>query len=246
MRLLVVNPNTSEEVTQAYVAKARRIAPAGVEIQGVTGRFGARIVTTEAENLIAAHSALALIAEHARGFDGVILAISFDTAKLAASELLPMPVVGITEAALTEASADGRAFGAIIFGASSRPLYSRLIAGYGISPLAWDCVEFDSAADYFNASRRDDVIFAAVDRLARAGAEAVVILGAAVVGVADRLAPRATIPLFDGAVAVALCVSRVDGGEAGPPRPVPVGETLGLSAPLTNLIAGNWQREGTS
>src|SRR4051794_8850066 len=99
-RLLVVNPNTSAEVTARFVAEARAVAPPGTVIEGVTGSFGAAIVTTHAENAIAGHAMLDLLAHHAAGHDAVILAISFDTALAAAGDVLDIPVVGITRSAL--------------------------------------------------------------------------------------------------------------------------------------------------
>lgn len=235
MHILIINPNTSEEVTQAFVVEARRVAPEAVHISGVTGKFGARIVTTEAENLVAAHAALELAAEHYADFDGVILAISFDTGLRALSELLPVPVVGITEAALAKAG-PGQV-GAVIFGASSRPLYQRLLAGYGREPVAWEVIDFTSPAEYLNSAARDDVVLSAIGRLADAGATSAVILGAAIVGMADRLAPRAAIPVSDGAAAVDLCCARIAECVPLPPRPVPIAESFGLSPALAALIS---------
>ncbi|MGR3369550.1 MAG: aspartate/glutamate racemase family protein [Sagittula sp.] len=237
MRLLALNPNTSAEVTEAFVAEALRIAPPGVSVEGVTGGFGARIVTTEAENLIAAHAALELAARHAEGVDGMILAISFDTALRALSELLPVPVTGLTEAAL--AAAGDAPVGVVIFGASSLPLYQHLLDGYGYAPVAWEVIEFATRAEYLIAEARDEAVLAAVERLAEAGAGAAVILGAAIVGMAARLAPRVAIPVSDGAAAVALSVERVAKGAALPTRPTPIAETIGLSPALTRLIAGD-------
>ena len=44
MRLLVLNPNTSEFVTQRVATEARRVAQAGTEIVAASGAFGARII----------------------------------------------------------------------------------------------------------------------------------------------------------------------------------------------------------
>lgn len=235
MRLLAINPNTSTEVTDAVVAELRRNAPSDVQIEGVTGTFGASIVTTEAENLIAAHAALDLAAKHAVGFDAVILAISFDTAHRALSELLPVPVVGITEAAL--AGLKPETVGVVIFGASSQPLYQRLLAGYGCEPVAWEVIEFASQADYLNAKARDLSVLAAVQRLAEAGAGSVVILGAAVVGMAERLSSRAVVPIRDGAASLGVCLARIAEGAPLPPKPVPIAESHGISPALAALIA---------
>jgi hypothetical protein len=51
-------------VTDSFVAEAGRVVPPCVTIDGATGRFGAAIVTAEAENVIGGHSALDLMARH--------------------------------------------------------------------------------------------------------------------------------------------------------------------------------------
>jgi allantoin racemase len=235
-RILAINPNTSAEVTEAFVAEARRRAPAGVTIDGATGRFGARIVSIEAENLIAAHAALELAAERADGYDAVILAISFDTALTALRALLPVPVVGITEAALRAAGPGP--VGVVLFGAVSEPLYARVIAGYGATPVAMEAIEIDGAADYLSPGSKDRAVLEACARLRDRGAEAVVLCGAAIVGMARRLAPAAGLPLFDGSEAVPFALAALAAPRAPTPRPRPVGETSGLSPALAALIAG--------
>ncbi len=239
-RLLVVNPNTSTEVTEAYVAAARAVAPEGVTLTGVTGRFGARIVSTEAENVIAGHSALDLVAEHAAGHDAVILAISFDTALSALQSVLPMPVRGITGAALqSAAAAGGGRVGVVFFGEVSRALYHSVISGYGVAPSGMAAVEIGSVSDYLLPEAKDAAVLEACARLKRDGAEAIVICGAAIVGMAARLAPRFGLPLFDGIDALHACLAdlaepRAD--SAAPPAPIAT--CVGLSPALTALLRG--------
>jgi len=239
VRILAVNPNTSKDVTGAFVAAARRNAPAGVEIDGVTGEFGATIVSYEAENVIAAHAALELIAKHAAGYDAIILAISFDTALIAIAELLPTPVIGITHAACEAARMGDRAVGVVSFGAVSLPLYKRVIEGYGFRPLAYEVVEIESTADYLSPMAKDRAVLKAVADLADAGAEAVAICGSAIVGMAERLAPQASLPLYDGVASVAAALTALNADSAAPRTTIrPVGQSTGLSAELTALISG--------
>ena len=49
MKLLLVNGNTTQAVTDRVVVEAKRCASAGTAITGVTARFGVSIVSTEAE-----------------------------------------------------------------------------------------------------------------------------------------------------------------------------------------------------
>lgn len=229
-RLLVVNPNTSEAVTAAFLAEARLAVPAGVTLDGVTGNFGAAIVSTLAEEVIAAHSALTLIAHHAPGYDGVILAISFDSGLAAGRELLPVPVVGITRAALEAAPPP---VGVVFFGEVSRPLYHRLIAEVGVPVMGLECVAVTGAQDYLVPEGRDAAALAAAERLRAQGAASVVLCGAAIVGMARRLQPALAIPVLDGAApAVAAVLSEAP----GPARPRPLGPVSGIDPALAALI----------
>lgn len=238
LRILAVNPNTSAEVTDAFVHEVRRIAPQGVIIEGVTGQLGARIVSTEAENTVAGYAMLDLIARHTEGYDGVILAISFDTALQSAQEVLPVPVVGITEAALAAAGLQTHAIGVVIFGEICLPMYQRVIEGYGVHPSSYEIVGIGSAAAYLSPQALDQSVAAACERLVEAGANAVVICGTVVVGMAARLQAQVGVPLFDGASALKLCLDRIRAGETGPARPSPLAETTGLSRELTELLRG--------
>ena len=123
MKLLLVNGNTTQAVTDRVVAEATRCAAPGTAITGVTARFGVSIVSTEAEEEIAGHAVLDALAANFAGHDAVILAISFDTALLGARQILPVPVLGMTESSLMTACLLGRRFGLISFGQSSRRMY---------------------------------------------------------------------------------------------------------------------------
>ena len=49
MRLLVVNANTSDIVTEKVAAQARASASAGTEVVAVTGTFGGRVIGTRTD-----------------------------------------------------------------------------------------------------------------------------------------------------------------------------------------------------
>lgn len=238
-RILVVNPNMSDAVTSTYVRAATDSAPDGVDLVGVTGTFGAKIVTIEAENVVAAYSALELVAKHVSGFDAVILAISFDSGLRALQSLLPVPVVGITEATLQAASQGGRRIGIIFFGEASRELYEGVIAGYGITPVGCLAIDFTSVEDYLTPDAKDDAVTDAIATLKAAGAEAIAICGTAIVGMAARLQLASDVPLYDGLCAVEKCLADVGQDTISERRcRSPVGPSQNLSPELSNLIAG--------
>lgn len=240
-RILIVNPNTSPEVTNTFAEAARFLAPADVAFDSVTGNFGARIVMTEAENVVAGHSALDLVARHFDDHDAIILAISFDTALSALSALVPVPVIGITEAALRVAAKGGRKVGVVLFGHVSQPLYEKVVRSHGYQPVAFEAVTIASTQDYLTPHANDEAIIAACRHLQGAGADAIVICGAAIVGTASRLQSAVTIPLYDGTEAVDRALSEVENDAKQELRapPSPGGETVGLSAELAAFLRGD-------
>ena len=93
MRFLLINGNTSAFVTERAVEEAQRAVSSGTEIVGVTGETGARIIATRVENALAERELITLAAKHGKGVDGVLIAVSFDTALPALRELMPVPLI---------------------------------------------------------------------------------------------------------------------------------------------------------
>ena len=201
MRLLIANSNTSEFVTGKVADAARAAARPGTQIVAVTGRFGARVIGTRTELAIGEHATVELLAEHAAGCDAAIIAASYDVALAAAREMLDIPVVGITEAALFTACMLGGRVGVVVFGTRVLPLYHELIARYGLSGrlAGWRVV--DSTAPYAAGDQTEAdrlTVAAAQDLVQRDHAEVVVLTGAVMAGVPPRLQPHVDVPLLDG------------------------------------------------
>lgn len=201
MRLLLVNSNTSEFVTGRVAEAARAAAGPGTEIRAVTGTFGARVIGTRSENAVAMHSTMALVAEHAGDCDGVLIAVSYDTAADAAREMLSIPVLGMTEAALHVATLVGRRVGAIVFGRRVLGLYRDVIAATGLGGCVAGWRALESSAPYAPGDQSEVdrmIVAAAADLVAQDGVEAIVLTGAVMAGVPARLQPQIDVPMFDG------------------------------------------------
>jgi allantoin racemase len=201
MRILIINGNTTQAITDRAVAAAQATAGAAAQIIGLTAPFGPAVVTIASENEIAARAILQALAEHHHGFDAVILAISFDTALAEARALVPIPVHGITEEALKAAASLSDRIGVISIGEVSQPLYRDVFTRYPESRLivGRSVIDMADASSYVTAGSLDERIVAEAERLSReAKAEAVVICGAALAGAGARLQPRLSRPLIDG------------------------------------------------
>ncbi|MBL8587962.1 MAG: aspartate/glutamate racemase family protein [Methylobacteriaceae bacterium] len=241
MRLLLINPNTTEAITASLAVAARAALP-GVEVVAATGRFGARYIASRVSFAIAGHAAVDAFAEQGAACDAVLLACFGDPGLDALREIAPVPVIGLVEAACAEAGADGRRFSIVTGGErwesmlretlAARGLDARLASIRAVAPSGGDIArDPDGALAGLAASCRrcveDD------------GAEAVILGGAGLIGLAGRLQPRLSTPLVCSVAAgfrAADAALRAPPAPA-PPMPAPV-DSVGLSSPLAELLAG--------
>ena len=114
MRILLLNANTTQAITDRCAAAARAVAMPGTEIVPVTASRGPQ-AHRHARRECAGGRGYCRIAGRAcaGSCDAAVIAVSFDTALDAAREAAPFPVVGMTEAALHAAAMLGGPIGFI-------------------------------------------------------------------------------------------------------------------------------------
>lgn len=246
MKLLLVNPNTTQAVTDAVLAAAQAAARAGTELKAVTGPFGPVVIGSRAENALAQHGVLQLVAEHAGGCDAVVLAVSLDTGLWACRELLPIPVIGMTEAGLLIGCTLGTRIGLVTYGRRMAPLYRELVSSHGLAARLAGVATIDLTPQqtFSDPGLVEAAVVAAARRLVdEEGAEAVLLAGAAMAAMAARLEPAIDVPLLDG-VACAVALAEAQAGLKRPrARSGSVSATggravVGVSPALTALFAG--------
>jgi Asp/Glu/hydantoin racemase len=240
MRLLFINPNTSASITDVVLRAARGFASPGTVIEGVTGRFGARYITTRAAAAIAAHAALDAYAEHGADADAVVLACFGDPGLGGLKELARQPVVGMAEAACLAAAPLGRRFAIVTGGERWGPMLEEFVASIGLAEkLA--CVKTVAPSGADIARDPDGSLRMLAEAcnacVAESGAEAVVLGGAGLAGLAARIAGAVPVPLVDGVAAAVAAAERSVAARLGKPQagsyaPTTPVETVGLSTSL--------------
>ncbi|MFK3823380.1 aspartate/glutamate racemase family protein [Pseudomonas yamanorum] len=113
MRILVVNVNTTESITEAIAKQARAVASPGTEIVGLTPFFGAESVEGNFESYLAAIAVMDRVMAYDKPFDAVIQAGYGEHGREGLQELLNVPVVDITEAAASTAMFLGHAYSVV-------------------------------------------------------------------------------------------------------------------------------------
>ena len=216
MRILVINPNTSEEMTSDIGDAARRYARADTELETVCPDWGPRSIEGHYEDYVAAVATLDVIRERADGFDGVVIACFGDPGLPAAREVSPVPVVGIAEAAMLTACTVAHRFSIVTVLPRVKPFLEDVVRYHGLesrcasirtTPLSvLDCERDPSAAER-------EIVKASHAAIADDGAEAIC-LGCAGMGPLDKAVQgQIGVPVLDGtACAVKLLEGIVDYG----------------------------------
>ncbi len=243
MNILVINGNTTQAITDRVAATARAICAPGTMIRPVTAEAGPRIIATRTENLLGAHAALSLAARHHAGCHAAVIAVATDTGLHAVREALPIPVVGITEAALLTACTLGSGFAFLAIGRRGAAMYREVIASYGLAGrmAAFAAIDLPQAA-FAEPRSYAETILATVGELAKDGADSVVIGGAAFAGLGRELQDRAPIPIVDGVecavrLAEMLCALGLPKPKSGSYASLPPRELVGVDPAIAALFA---------
>jgi allantoin racemase len=242
MRILLINGNTTTAITERCAAAARAAAAAGTEIVPLTARRGPKIIGTRAENALAAASVIELLA-HAGPADAAIIAISFDTALDAAREAAPFPVVGMTEAALHAAAMLGGPIGLVCPVPRVLNIYREVVARTGLTNRIAGTRPLDMRPEDFAdpVNMIGPTVTLARDLVERDHAESIVVAGAALAGLIDRVQADVPVPVVDGMAAAvvlaeALVRLRRPKATAGSHAVLPEREVSGFGEAVQNLF----------
>ena len=134
MQLLIINPNTTAEMTSAIGLAAGEVALADTEITSMNPQRGPVAIQGAADGEAALPGLFALFDEQFSGaaaYDAIIIACFDDTGLENLKNRSPVPVLGIGEAAFQAAMMLGARFSVVTTLAVSVPVIEANIARYG-------------------------------------------------------------------------------------------------------------------
>lgn len=244
MRLLLINPNISESVSELIRSEAQRSASAGTEIEVLTAPFGVAYIETRFEALIGAYAAAQLAAEHQERFDAVVVAAFGDPGLTGLREALPVPVTGLTEAALASACLLGNRISIIAISQRIQAWYREVVQSYGLGSRLASIRALDRPLASIGQVQ-DEHAHALKALAERAvdedGADVIVLAGAPLAGLARALKGQLPVPVVDGvssAVRHAETLAALQPGTAqrGSFAPPPVKPNRGLPPAIARLL----------
>jgi allantoin racemase len=245
MKILVANPNTSTGVTDKLVASGQRVASPGTELIAMTAPRGVPYIATRAEAAIGSTVFLEMLAEKRGTFDAAICAAFGDPGLGGARELFDFPVVGMAEAAMLVACTLGRTFGIVSFSRSLEPWFAEIVAWHGLSGRCAAIRTLDEAfrsIDDVQEEKESVLVELANRTVTNDQADVIILAGAPLAGLANKIRDRVPVPLVDGiqaAVTMAEGLVRLNARKATAGtfrRPGPK-DSKGLTSALADVIA---------
>jgi Asp/Glu/hydantoin racemase len=205
--LLIINPNTSGAVSDLLQGHAQGAAGPDVRVRTVTARFGAPYIACEASYAVASHATLdawaAALTDGQPAPDAVLIGCFGDPGLLALRDTSRVPVTGLAEAAFVEAAAYGR-FAIVTGGARWQPILGRLaqMLGYGDKLAGIQTVTPTGAQLAADPVAARALLAAACQTAVRNfQADAVILGGAGLAGLAQAIQPGVSVPVIDSVLA---------------------------------------------
>jgi allantoin racemase len=244
MRILLLNPNTSQDVTDLLASAGREAASPGTELVPLTASRGVPYIATRAEAQIGGAIALELLAEHQHDVDAAIIAAFGDPGLFGARELFDIPIVGMAESAMLTACMLGRRFSIVTFARALGPWYQECVEMHGLRERCAGIRMLDGAFHSISnvQEEKEALLVELANRAVREDeADVIILAGAPLAGLASKIKSKIPVPVVDQIAAavrqaetlVALAPRKATAGTFRRPDPKP---TVGLPDALGRHI----------
>jgi allantoin racemase len=206
MRILILNPNTSEEFTRAIQETGDAVKSLGTEVVCLNPSSGPRSIESAYDELLSCGPCLEVLIARREEFDGFIIACYGNHPVIhAAREMLSQPVVGIMEASLYLACVVGHTFSVISSGDRAITLFWDALKAYDMQDR---CASVRSTGtpvlaleESGSVNVEELILEEARKAIEEDGAEVISLGCAGMVGLDGRLKRELGVPVIDGVAA---------------------------------------------
>ncbi|MDV7141769.1 aspartate/glutamate racemase family protein [Tropicimonas sp. TH_r6] len=204
-RALLINPNSTQEMTASMVVAAKAVAP-DVDFVGWTSRNGPPAIQGPEDGARAVPPLLDLVARAGPEIDIILIGCFDDTGLEEANAVAACPVIGIGQAAFHLAALRGERFSVVTTLEISVPVIEANIRRYGLERhlgrvRASDLPVLETTDTGVGAAER---IAAEADRaVAEDGCDCIILGCGGMARLAADLRARVSVPVLDGVEAAA-------------------------------------------
>lgn len=132
-RLLIINPNTSIEMTEDIRVTVDKIKDKDVEVTVTKPDFGARSLESFYDYYLAGFGMFRLMEKVRNDYDGILVACFGDPGLYAMKEIVDYPVVGIAEASMAISLLMGQRFSLLVASTKAVPMMKDMANQYGLT-----------------------------------------------------------------------------------------------------------------
>jgi len=205
MRILIINPNTSEDFTRKIAESVQTYAKISSEVVTMTAVSGPRSIECVYDELLSAQGTLEVFLSQKDQFDGFIFACYSDHPVVyAAREITGKPAMGIAEASMHMACLLGHRFSVVTTNDEWEPLLWDAARHYGLESR---CASIRTTGLPVLAleEKSDGEVQSLIEKAARLaveedGAEVICLGCAGMTGLDKRLEKTLGVPVLDGVV----------------------------------------------
>src|SRR6056297_2150102 len=133
MKILVINSNTSDLMTEQIEIHAKMYASPGTENKAISAKSGPRSIEGEYDVAVSAIGTLQRLIDHEKEYDGFVVACGCDPGLFACREVTSKPVMGIGEASMYMACLLGHKFCSMTAAWRMVPRMTKLVEKYGLT-----------------------------------------------------------------------------------------------------------------
>jgi allantoin racemase len=204
MKILIINPNSSEEMTRTIQKAAENFSNGAFEVTCQFTPGAPEFIETYEDQLKAAPGMIKLVREGEKEFDGFIVACHCDPNLDAVKEITEKPVVGIGEASMKLASMLGHRFSVVSTCGHSIPNKEALIRKYHLQDMG----SVRAPAEDMSACCDEEKTLQAAKLAVEEDQAEVIVLGCAgMTGLDKHIQNKLNIPVLDGVVCSLIILS---------------------------------------
>jgi len=205
MKIFIINPNSSREMTDSIQNAANDYAGNDFEVMCKNVPEAPEFIDTYQDKVITAPGMLRLVKENENDYDAFIVACHCDPNLDAIKEYCKKPVVGIGEASMKIASMLGHSFSVISASRHSVPNKEALIRKYHLQDL---CVSVKAPLDEKFSGNQNELYIKLSEEAIKSDMAEVIVLGCAGMSGLDKtIQNKFNVPVLDGVICALIIAS---------------------------------------
>ena len=215
-KILVINPNTSADMTATIAAAAQAAAQCDTHVDVITNTAGPRSIEGFFDEVLSTASLLEILIREEHNYDAFIIACFGDPGLQAAREVTSKPVLGICESAIAAAKFIAPYFSIVSVLDRSRKVTEDVVSNYGAEKFCRSIRSTGlSVLEFGRDPKKGLEALAYQGKLAvqQDGAECILLGCAGFVDFVEDLSAQLGVPVLDGVMpAVKFAEAMVDMG----------------------------------